>query len=1313
MLILAAVTSSTAAALSRSSVATPGEWTSNVADARRKADPSASAPRVPIVLLSVGSSCGYCQSLESALDTVAVRNWMKSRGYYFVLGVDNDDVRAFIQKSYYGTKLPLCKVVWKRKTSTGDSYEVDRGWAGRNGEMPVTSGSLAEQFMATVDFYVGAYAGGAGDYVNVTPVADPSNGGSVKGGGMVEKGKSLTLTATPKYGYMFFGWYDATGALLSKSQDLAYVPQVQNETLTARFVRKADDVVSVSCALAGQYETHVSKVSVPVSVTTASEIVDLKAFGLPDGLTLDKGVRAIVGTPTKSGTYSVEIQAKNASGSIGTTGPMQIVVASADEHRLSVVCLPGMGTVGGSGIYAEGQRVTVKATPASGWIFSRWDQGGETVSRAASFAYLMPANDAELEAKFISKSDDADSIALSFDGRSVPLSGFVECKATEGIRTEWSLEPSALSAATVAVRGLPAGLSLVKTAHDDGTYAYAVAGVPTTASRKDAQTGLLVPTVMEVKVTTAGRNEKIFTVLCAVDEAPTSTIVVKIAAECAEMGRVTEVSKSLKAGSKVALKAVANKGYAFVCWENADGEVIATTASYPYVASGLDDTLTARFVAAADDGLEIDAADCKTVSPDPFDGEVPFSVRSGSEVKIEVKNLPPGVSCRFESDGETTSVVCFGKVTKAGEYWPSCRAKNGNGYQSSAICRWTVGSPAETDFDDIGLALDDWNNLATGRRFSWAVDTQPVLVKLTASGLPAGLKLTAASPSGWTVTGTPTAAGKYAVKFTATLPDRKTARALKTVVVRNAGSAFLRVACGEGQEDRGETKGGGVMAVGAVAKLSAKAAKGFYFAGWHADPACEVPLVMGSGDWRKASDSYQTSEDDWPEAYARFVSKDEDAAINVGFLGDEIQRGEDGETWKVAAVWDEARLNYGECFFEVISETYPTVSVSGLPSGCTWDKSRNALLFKKQPAKPGLSTVTLKAKNVSGATIQRTLLVQVPNLRSDVFTGLDYDGVCHVTRGVASEPCLSGFTVQEGWKVTASGLPSGLKLLFDANTSAGCISGLPTKAGSYTVFLTAKKGSSSEKASVTFVVDELPQFAVGSFSGDLYEFDGPVGSISLTAAASGKLSVKIVTAYGDAKTYSASAWSGKLSDTGGYYADLTKAVAGREPEVIRLEVRDDEWTGLHLTGGCEGLYSAKGGRALADGTEIRAQRNPFGKVGRDFENADAHEFARSLEARGSLPGYLTAEGDGYLISGVETGVPGRKADLGFKVAASGKVTLSGKIAGKSVSSSCTLRCDGTCGFARFYLSVGVMTVKFDPVEPSAVSGSVEPVDDTH
>ncbi|HSW35719.1 MAG TPA: hypothetical protein VLH18_03855, partial [Candidatus Limnocylindrales bacterium] len=58
-------------------------------------------------------------------------------------------------------------------------------------------------------------------------------------------------------------------------------------------------------------------------------------------------------------------------------------------------------SLNGSGTYTHGSNVTVTATPAAGFRFVRWIEGGAEVSASSSFTFSIHA-DRKFEAVFIS-----------------------------------------------------------------------------------------------------------------------------------------------------------------------------------------------------------------------------------------------------------------------------------------------------------------------------------------------------------------------------------------------------------------------------------------------------------------------------------------------------------------------------------------------------------------------------------------------------------------------------------------------------------------------------------------------------------------------------------------------------------------------------------------------------------------------------------------------------------------------------------------------------------------------------------------------
>ena len=466
-----------------------------------------------------------------------------------------------------------------------------------------------------------------------------------------------------------------------------------------------------------------------------------------------------------------------------------------------------------------------------------------------------------------------------------------------------------------------------------------------------------------------------------------------------------------------------------------------------------------------------------------------FQVSSGSAATLKVSGLPAGV--KFDARTQTFS----GAPTKRGLYYVTCSAQNGNGFKHSAVSVWNVGNAGTGDYDDIGLGnwldSDALDNLATG------VAIEELCTNLKqVSGLPTGLKFAAAPKCGSDglctacsgfISGMPTKAGVFKVTFT----DYSGAKAVKTIIVKDSGCRYLKVV--STNTSRGTATGSKVYAIGAKASISAKASKGYYFAGWFRGAICSGPLQgTASGDWRKASDSIVVTADIADTGiYARFVSSGED---NISIDCDDM--------WNVETRWSDT------FDVDVNSASLPTVTIKGLPAGVTWNKSR--FVFESTPSKlkPGTAIATNTAKNLSGRTATKTVRIVVPNLQSNVFSGLDYSSDAYSLMLGVSDACVAGwfeFSYANGFAVSASGLPPGLKLVTSYGTAT--VWGTPTKSGVYTVTLTAKKGSTVEKATFTINVTPLPDYAVGTFNGVLKdETSGEIiGSFTFTAAATGKL----------------------------------------------------------------------------------------------------------------------------------------------------------------------------------------------------------------
>jgi uncharacterized repeat protein (TIGR02543 family) len=67
-------------------------------------------------------------------------------------------------------------------------------------------------------------------------------GGSVTGSGKYEEGDNVTLTATPRDGYDFDGWY-MNGELQSTDSTYSFTVGSKDMTISAKFVETAPEVM--------------------------------------------------------------------------------------------------------------------------------------------------------------------------------------------------------------------------------------------------------------------------------------------------------------------------------------------------------------------------------------------------------------------------------------------------------------------------------------------------------------------------------------------------------------------------------------------------------------------------------------------------------------------------------------------------------------------------------------------------------------------------------------------------------------------------------------------------------------------------------------------------------------------------------------------------------------------------------------------------------------------------------------------------------------------------------------------------------------
>ena len=517
-------------------------------------------------------------------------------------------------------------------------------------------------------------------------------------------------------------------------------------------------------------------------------------------------------------------------------------------------------------------------------------------------------------------------------------------------------------------------------------------------------------------------------------------------------------------GGKVSLKAsCTDKRAVFLGWFDEDWQKVASTASYSFTMPNGGFSPCAYYILPEDDCLfgedeSVDESYLDLTAGENYENVLIATFYSESEITFAFKGVPSGMKTTVVAEGFERKIYLSGKPTsKKNE---NCRvtisARNKTGWKYTLLEIWTLNGGAEILWDEI---IGDW--YATGEKFDYAFDADSA--PKSVSGLPKGLAYDAKSG---VISGFFTTPGFYDVKYVYNYET-----VTMTAVVRDGGPGYLHV---EGDSVRGTLGGAGVYSCGETIKLSAKANKGYVFAGWLDDEGEPMSGTIGV-DYRTPAPSVVASWEVLGEVFTgAFVPTAEDAAVALAI--------ENGSVWYDGS---------GDFAFDVSSASLPKMTLKGAPkgvgvkfvSGITYALYRDGATA----IAPGTYPIAITAVNQSKASATATVNLIVPNWTS-TEVGEVYDR--EFVAGLAVEPFEPGDN-PEG--LTVKGLPSGLKYNAKADAkkgvSAGTISGTPAKAGYFTVTFSRKIGTETYSATATYYVREDLTLKFDGLDGETFAAD--------------------------------------------------------------------------------------------------------------------------------------------------------------------------------------------------------------------------------
>ena len=203
----------------------------------------------------------------------------------------------------------------------------------------------------------------------ITVSANPSNGGSVTGGGSYQQGQSCTVSATAATGYTFLRWTE-NGTQVSTNPNYTFTV-TGNRTLVAQF----------------QQQTYT--ISVSANPTNGGSVTGGGAYHYGDNCT-------VIATPANgyaftNWTENGNVVSSNATYTFTVTGNRTLVAHfQTQTYTITATANPNNGgSVTGGGTFNYGQSCTLTATPATGYTFVRWTKNGAQVSTNATYTFTV------------------------------------------------------------------------------------------------------------------------------------------------------------------------------------------------------------------------------------------------------------------------------------------------------------------------------------------------------------------------------------------------------------------------------------------------------------------------------------------------------------------------------------------------------------------------------------------------------------------------------------------------------------------------------------------------------------------------------------------------------------------------------------------------------------------------------------------------------------------------------------------------------------------------------------------------------------
>ncbi len=449
-------------------------------------------------------------------------------------------------------------------TATANEGYTFTGWADGVEDNPRTvTATGATSYVA--NFQLNSYT------INVT--ANPTQGGTVTGGGTYNHGANATLTASDNTGYTFQNW-TKNGTVVSTTRSFS-ITVTDTATYVANFQLNS-------------YE--ISTVTDPTNIGTVT-----------GGGFYDHGATAtLTATPTEGYTFlnwteESEVVSTDSIYSFQVIGARTLVAHfSLNSYQITATANPAEGgIVTGGGNYSYGSTATLNATANEGYTFTSWADGVQTNPRTvtvtgnASYVANFKLNSYTLTINY-KYADGTNAAATHTESVNYNVDYSVTSPTITGYTPDLAVVTGTMGTQNVTVDviyNINSYLLTINYKYDDGTPA---ATTHTESVNYNVDYSVTSPTItgytpdLAVVTGTMGTQNVTVDVTYSVNSYNIST-----SANPAQGGYVTG-GGTHNHFETVTLTAIANEGYTFIGW--ADGvqdnpRTITVTGPASYVAN--------------------------------------------------------------------------------------------------------------------------------------------------------------------------------------------------------------------------------------------------------------------------------------------------------------------------------------------------------------------------------------------------------------------------------------------------------------------------------------------------------------------------------------------------------------------------------------------------------------------------------------------------------------------------------------------------------------------------------------------------------